>query len=152
MPNAQTTFILRIITVLWVIWGLIHAIAGVLTISQIAPNSISGIADNVDPAVFHEAYHAATDALINQHGFNLLWIGIFTTIGGILIWRGNVKWMFFTAIVGGATDVGYFVFMDLGGHVNFFPGTVMTIVSGAAVVLSLIAYFIGMRKKGPAET
>lgn len=145
MPNAQITLLLRIITVLWVIWGLVHMFAGVMTISLVAPHSISGIADKVDPASFQEIYHAATDAVLNQHGFNLLWIGAFTVVGGMLIWRSNVTWMFFTAVVGGLTDVGYFVFMDLGGHVSFFPGTVMTIISSAAVLLSLYAYFNGLR-------
>ncbi len=135
------SILLKIITVLWVVWGLVHALAGVLTIAQAAPDSIAGIADAVDPAVFHASYQAATDALINQHGFNLLWIGIFTVVGGIFIWRGNVTWLFFTAIVGGVTDIGYFVFMDLGGFVHFFPGTVMTLVSGSAIVLSAIVYF-----------
>ncbi|MEM9308611.1 MAG: hypothetical protein AAGA74_15055 [Pseudomonadota bacterium] len=133
--------LLKITTVLWVIWGLVHALAGVLTISQAAPASIAGVADAVDPAVFHTTYQAATDALVNQHGFNLLWIGIFTVIGGIFIWRGSETWLFFTAIVGGVTDVGYFVFMDLGGFVKFFPGTVMTLISGSAIILSIIAYF-----------
>lgn len=60
-----------------------------------------------------------------------------SVLGGILIWRSNLTWLFFTAIVGGLTDVGYFLFMDLGGHVHFIPGTVMTIVSGSAIVFSL---------------
>ncbi|MEO0503265.1 MAG: hypothetical protein AAFZ14_08060, partial [Pseudomonadota bacterium] len=75
MTPATSTLLLRIVTVLWVIWGLVHMLAGVLTIAQVAPASIAGVADAVDPAVFHETYHAAADALINQHGFNLLWIG-----------------------------------------------------------------------------
>ncbi|MEO1406532.1 MAG: hypothetical protein AAFV54_08580 [Pseudomonadota bacterium] len=144
MTIARTSLLLQTITVLWIIWGAVHALAGVLTITQVAPASISGIADAVDPTLFHGTYQAATDALVNQHGFNLLWIGVFTVIGGVLIWRGSVTWLFFTAVVGGLTDVGYFLFMDLGGFVHFFPGTVMTLISGAAIVLSAIAYFLGM--------
>ncbi|MEO0669859.1 MAG: hypothetical protein AAFZ99_18245 [Pseudomonadota bacterium] len=143
MTPATTTLLLRIVTVLWVIWGLVHMLAGVLTIAQVAPASVSGIADAVDPAVFHEPFHAAADALINQHGFNLLWIGAFTVVGGVFIWRGSATWLLFTAVVGGLTDVGYFVFMDLGGYVGFFPGTVMTIVSASAIVLSAAAHFGG---------
>ena len=62
-----------------------------------------------------------------------------------MIWRQSITSIFMTAIVGWVTDVGYFIFMDLGGFVNFVPGTVMTIISSAAVVLSLWAYFAGMR-------
>ena len=145
MQALPKPILLKIAAILWVIWGLVHALAGVLTISQVAPASIAGVADAVDPSVFHETYHAATDALINQHGFNLLWIGVFTIVGGVYIWRDSAIWMGFTAIVGGVTDVGYFLFMDLGGFVNFVPGTVMTLVSGSAIVLSGVAYFGGMQ-------
>lgn len=137
--------ILKIAAVLWVIWGLVHMFAGVLTISQDAAGSVSGIADAVDPALIAGEFHPAVGAVLNQHGFNLLWIGAFTVVGGVYIWRHSVTAIFMTAIVGWVNDVGYFVFMDLGGFVNFVPGTVMTIISSAAVVLSVWAYFSGMR-------
>lgn len=152
MTTSQITLLLRIISILWVVWGAVHALAGTLTIIQAAPASISGIADAVDLAMFHATYHAATDALVNQHGFNLLWIGLFTVAGGVLIWRRSVTWLFFTAVVGGLTDVGYFVFMDLGGFVHFMPGTVMTLVSGTAVVLSAVVYFAGLKNSDVTQT
>ncbi|MEG9861135.1 MAG: hypothetical protein V6Z81_01310 [Parvularculales bacterium] len=127
---------LKIISVLWVIWGLVHMLAGVLTIGQAAPHSIAGVADAVDPDVFHATYNAATDALINQHGFNLLWIGLTTTVSAFFIWRGEVLALFIAGFVGGLADVGYFIFMDLGGFVQFMPGTVMTLISASAILLS----------------
>ena len=36
----------------------------------------------------------------------------------------------------GLADLGYLVFVDLPGYVNFVPGTIMTFISGAAIVLS----------------
>jgi len=45
----------------------------------------------------------------------------------------------FTAAVGGLTDLGYFLFMDLGGYTHFVPGTVMTLVSGTAIILTLLS-------------
>lgn len=143
MSEKTGSLLLKVITILWVVWGLVHALAGVLTISASAPGSIAGIADKVDPSLFHQTYHAATDALINQHGFNLLWIGVFTTIGGLFIWRRHANWLFFTCLVGGVTDLGYFIFMDLGGYVSFFPGTVMTIISGSAILLSTWLWLAG---------
>jgi len=137
--------LLKIAAVLWVIWGLVHMFAGVMIISQDAAGSVSGIADAVDPALIAGEFHPAVGAVLNQHGFNLLWIGAFTVVGGVYIWRQSVTAIFMTGIVGWVTDVGYFVFMDLGGFVNFMPGTVMTIVSSAALVLSLWAYFAGLR-------
>lgn len=136
---------LKIAAVLWIIWGLVHMFAGVMTISQDAAGAVSGIADAVNPALIADEFHPAVGALLNQHGFNLLWVGAFTVVGGVYIWRHSVTAIFMTAVVGWVTDLGYFVFMDLGGFVNFVPGTVMTIISSAAVVLSLWAYYAGLR-------
>ncbi|MEO1612708.1 MAG: hypothetical protein AAFU55_10230, partial [Pseudomonadota bacterium] len=72
-------------------------------------------------------------------------------VGGAMIWRGSITAIFMTAIVGWITDIGYFVFMDLGGFVNFVPGTVMTIVSTAAVVLGLWVYAAGRRPGGDVD-
>ncbi len=147
MTSSTTSMLLKVASILWLVWGLIHAFAGIMTIAQSAPNSIAGIADAVDPALLASIYHPAVDAIINQHGFNLLWIGVFTSVGAIFIWRHNVTWIFFTAVVGWVTDIGYFVFMDLGGFVRFVPGTIMTIVSTAAVIVSLVAWQFGLRSR-----
>lgn len=138
--------LLKISAVLWVIWGIVHMFAGIMTISQDTAGAVAGIADAVDPALLAGEYHPAFGAVINQHGFNLLWIGAFTVIGGVFIWRQSITAIFMTGVVGWITDVGYFIYMDLGGFVNFVPGTVMTIVSTAALVLSLWAYVFGMRR------
>lgn len=131
---------------LWVIWGLVHMFAGFMTISQDAGAAVAGIADALDPSLLAGEYHPAVGAVLNQHGFNLLCIGAFTVVGGVMIWRHSVVFIFMTAVVGWVTDVGYFVFMDLGGFVHFVPGTVMTIFSSAAVIVSFWAYFSGMRR------
>ena len=82
-------------------------------------------------------------AVINQHGFNLLWIGLATTIGAVFIWRGNMTAIWVAAMVGGLADVGYFLFMDLGGFVHFVPGTVMTLISASAILLSFWVWLAG---------
>ena len=132
-----STILFRVVAGLWLVWGLVHVLAGVLTITQSAPNSISGIADAVDPAVFHATYHAATDALINQHGFNLLWIGLTTAVAAVFIWRHSFQAVLVAGFVGGLADAGYFLFMDLGGFVKFAPGTIMTLISASAILISV---------------
>ena len=145
---GKYSLVLKLAAVLWLIWGQVLMYAGVIVISSDSSGAVSALADAVDPALIAADYHPAVGAVINQHGYNLLWIGAFTVIGGIFIWKQSVTAIFMTAIVGWVTDVGYFIFMDLGGFVNFMPGTVMTIVSTAAVVLSLWAYFRGLRGQG----
>ena len=137
--------LLKISAVLWVIWGLIHVLAGVMTMKGILTNdiasSVAGIADAVDPKSLQMDYPKAAGAIIGQHGFNLLWIGLVTFISAFFVWKGNKNAIFLAAITGGLADLGYFLFMDLGGYVNFMPGTVMTIVSSSAIILSFYVYF-----------
>lgn len=131
----------RITAVLWVIWGAVHIFAGVMTISGDTSAAVAGIADAVDPASLEMAYPDAAGAIINQHGWNLAWIGLTTLLCAFWVWQGNTVAIFLAALVGGLADIGYFIFMDLGGFVNFVPGTVMTLVSGSAIVLSFGALY-----------
>ncbi|MEL7005453.1 MAG: hypothetical protein AAFN93_22385 [Bacteroidota bacterium] len=137
------TILFKTSSVLWVIWGLVHILAGVMTMKGILTNditsSVAGIADAIDPETLQMDYPQAAGAVIGQHGFNLFWIGVVTTISAIYVWKGNKNAIFLAAITGGFADLGYFLFMDLGGYVKFVPGTVMTIVSSLAIILSFYA-------------
>jgi hypothetical protein len=141
VTSLKNIILLRISCVLWIVWGLVHAFAGVVTILADASAGFAGIADAVDPSALADNYHGAVGAILNQHGFNLLWGGIVTIIGGVFIWRLSIVAIFISALVGGLLDVGYFLFIDLGGYNNFIPGTVMTIISAAAIILSFYAYY-----------
>ncbi|MEM9680926.1 MAG: hypothetical protein AAF901_11445 [Bacteroidota bacterium] len=147
MKTAST--FLKISAILWIIWGLVHVFAGVMTIKFILSgdisSAISGIADAVDPLIIQMDYPEAAGAVIGQHGFNLFWIGLVTFICAFYIWKRNTNSIFLAALVGGLADLGYFLFMDLVGYVKFVPGTVMTLVSSAAIILSFYAYFKYLR-------
>lgn len=140
MTNSHA-IALKFSAILWVIWGIVHTLAGFLTITLDSAASVQGIADAVDPALLAIQYPAAVEGLLNQHGFNLAWFGIATIIGAIFIWRSNRTAIWVTAMVGGLADLGYFLFLDLGGFVNFVPGSVMTIVSSAAIISSVWVWF-----------
>jgi len=139
------TLLLRISSVLWFIWGAVHVLAGIMTMRGPVSGNISaavaGIADGVEPASLQMDYPAAAGAILGQHGFNLFWIGMVTLICAFYIWRKQTQAIFLAALTGGLADVGYFLFLDLGGFVKFVPGTVMTIFSATAILLSLYAYF-----------
>jgi hypothetical protein len=145
MKKLLSTLALKISAILWIIWGFVHIFAGAITISKInsgdIAGAISGIADAVDPTTLVGEYPVALGALLGQHGFNLIWIGLVTFICAFFVWKKQTWAIFLAALVGGLADVGYFLFMDLGGYVNFIPGTVMTIISGSAIVLSFWAWY-----------
>lgn len=127
---------LKAAAILWVIWGLVHILAGIIVLSSDATGGVQAIADAVDPSVLEAEYHAAVGGILNQHGWNLAWFGLATLIGAIFIWRKNMTAIWVTAMVGGMADLGYLFFVDLPGFVHFVPGTLMTIVSASAVILS----------------
>lgn len=143
MKNISILF--KLSALLWLAWGLVHILAGVMTMKGILTEDIStsviGIADAVNPKNLQMEYPKALGAIIGQHGFNLCWIGFVTFISAFFIWKGNTKAIFLAALTGGLADLGYFLFLDLGGYVNFVPGTVMTLVSSLAIILSLLGYF-----------
>ncbi|MEM6947159.1 MAG: hypothetical protein AAF486_03630 [Pseudomonadota bacterium] len=132
---------LKIAAILWVIWGLVHILAGAIVIPADTAAGFQSIAAAVDPAALEHDYHPAVGGILNQHGWNLGWAGLVTVVGGIFIWRGNLTSIWVTALVGGLIDVGYFAFVDIPGYGTFVPGTVMTIVSATAVVLSFWVWF-----------
>lgn len=143
MKNYHTFF--KVSAVLWIIWGFVHIFAGAITdyfiLSGDISSSISGIADAVEPTSVQMEYPPAAGAIIGQHGFNLLWIGLVTFIAAFYIWKGNKEAIFLAAICGGLADLGYFLFLDLGGYVHFVPGTVMTIFSALAIITSFYGHF-----------
>ena len=132
-------------SVLWVIWGIVHRFFGVFILYLVyirdTSRILSEIANNVSPALLALDYPAAANALFGQHGWNLLWFGAVTTIAAFYVWKGNRNAIFLAALVGGLADLGYFMFMDLGGYVLFFPGKLMTYIALAAILTSFYAHF-----------
>ncbi|MEM1176262.1 MAG: hypothetical protein AAGI27_15815 [Pseudomonadota bacterium] len=135
MTTAKQTA-LRVSSVLWVIWGLVHMLAGFIVLSGDATAGFQAIADAVEPSLLSNDYHAAVGGVLNQHGWNLGWFGLATVIGAIFIWKASMTAIWVTGLIGGLADVGYLLFVDIPGYVNFVPGTVMTLVSGSAIALS----------------
>lgn len=138
---------LKVAAVLWVIWGLVHMLAGIIVIPSDAAGGFAGIADAVDPALLAGDYHPAVNGILDQHGWNLLWGGLVTVVGAVFIWRRNLTAIWVTGMVGGLLDVGYLVFVDIPGFTHFVPGTLMTIISGTAVVLS---FWVWLAHRGKA--
>ncbi|MDC0603174.1 hypothetical protein OAP14_09150 [Aliiglaciecola sp.] len=88
-------------------------------------------------------------AYLNSIDLSYPELGLVTIVGAIYIWKSSYPAVFITSLVGGLADIGYFVFIVLGGLNHVAPGTVMTIVS--AIGVSFIAYFKGDRQIGTHE-
>jgi predicted DCC family thiol-disulfide oxidoreductase YuxK len=145
--TSTHSIVLKVAAVLWIIWALVHIFAGAIIISTPdAAGAVQAVADAVPKAQLAFEAHPAASALYNQHGWNLAWIGAVTAVCAVYLWRAprSFDWRvaaWVAALIGGMADIGYFVFMDLGGYVNFMPGGLMTYVSAAAILLSGWVWF-----------
>ena len=148
ITGTQAT-LLKVAAVLWVVWGLVHTLAGIIVLSREAGAGFAAIADAMPPESFELDYPAAVGGILNQHAWNLGWFGIATIIGAVFIWKQNLTAIWVTGMVGGLADLGYLLFVDFPGYVNFFPGTVMTFVSGAAIILS---FYVWLNVRGGQRT
>ncbi|MEL7045384.1 MAG: hypothetical protein AAGL66_10240 [Pseudomonadota bacterium] len=148
MSQSQT-ILLKTAAVLWIVWGLVHVAAGVIVLTADAASGFQAIADAVAPELLAYDYHAAVGGVLNQHGWNLAWFGFVTIVGAVFIWRSSVTAIWVVGLVGGMADLGYFFFVDIPGYVNFLPGTLMTLISGSALLLSFSVWLGSSR--GPAS-
>ncbi len=76
---------LKVAACLWVIWGLVHMLAGVMVMAQTTSQGFAVIADAIDPMLLVAEHHPAVGGVLGQHGFNLFWFGAVTLIGAIFI-------------------------------------------------------------------
>lgn len=130
------SWLFRLSAVLWAVWGLVHILAGVMTLRGTTTGQTAeafhGILAAVDLATLQIAYPDGVAAVLAQHGFNLAWFGIVTLIAAPFVWRRIPAAVCLAALVGGLADIGYFLFIDLGGYA-LPPGPQMTYICAAAI-------------------
>jgi len=139
----KLTTTLKISSILWAIWGVFHLMMGsVIYLLSIGSEALSIEAIASDPLMVGllTEYAPIVTATLKQHFWNIACAGAATTIGSYYIWKKNANAIFISALVGGLTDFGYFVFVDLEGLAPPI-GTAMTFFSGSAIILSLYVYF-----------
>lgn len=149
-PHPMATWSFRLSAVLWAVWGLVHIAAGALTLNFIGSGqtaqAVHGIAAAVELASVTIDYPAAVSAILQQHGFNLLWIGVVTLGAAPFVWRRHAGAVYLAALTGGLTDAGYFLFIDLGGFA-LPPGPQMTWICAAAVISGFMALRLSHTKE-----
>jgi len=155
--------VLRVIAcVLMVEWGLIHILAGVMTIPPSLKKNfasyfgaIYGALATTDPAAAETLKTAEfwkyTDRALFQHGLNLLWIGVWSCVfAGVNYWPeiNRMAWALFVPIW--LFDWGYFLAIDtleLGG----LMGEAQTYINATAGILTAILMRYGRTDVGDGE-
>lgn len=153
--SVPARWLLRISAVLWVVWGLVHVFAGVVTLQSIfagdTAEAIQGIASKVPIEELVRGYHPAENALLSQHALNLAWFGLVTSVAAPFVWRGRRAMVFTAVLVGGCADLAYFIFIDLGGFANP-PGPQMTWICAAAIVTGLFGVRVASKAQRASST
>ena len=95
--HSRATMALRIATVLWLIWGVFHVVAGVGIVaflySEHPTGELEAIPGALDVEFFGLDSTFASIATMQQHGYNLAWIGVIVTIAAVGVWRANaLRW------------------------------------------------------------
>ena len=112
--TSRSHGLLKLSAVLWVVWGLVHVFAGVITLVKISAGedakAIHGITSRGDLATLQIDYPPAAMAILSQHGFNLAWFGVVTFLCAFWVWRGQRLAVYLAALVGGLAALGYFLY------------------------------------------
>ena len=143
-PKRGPAIALRTASVLWIIWGVFHIVAGIATIAILEGQHPVGELSTVPEVV--TVNFLGTDApfaiigALKQHGYNLAWFGLLVTVGAGFAWRGIPLGVATAVVIGGLADLGYFLFVDLPGYAEP-PGPQMTWIMAAAIALAAYAYF-----------
>lgn len=140
--SSAATWLFRVSAVLWFIWGAVHIFAGVMTVSFLLSGETAEAVHGITAAVPLESlqieYTDGVSAILGQHGFNLGWFGVVTLVCSPFVWRRQRLAVYLAALVGGLADLGYFLFIDLGGFA-LPPGPQMTYICAAAILSGFIA-------------
>ncbi|MCL9780745.1 hypothetical protein M9194_04745 [Vibrio sp. S4M6] len=144
----KTSVLLKVSSVLWMIWGAFHFLLGVGMIYLLALGnealSFEFVAADPLMADMIREYVPIVTASLKQHSWNLGWFGVVTMVGSVYIWKKSATAIFVSALVGGLADFGYFVFVDMEGLAPP-AGTLMTVFSACAIILSFYAYYSSNR-------
>ncbi len=156
LPTKHRTvpWLLRASAMLWAVWGLVHILAGVMTLRLLlvgkTAEAIQGIAAKVPVEELAGAYHPAVSAVLSQHAMNLGWFGVVTLVAAPLVWKGRPGAIYTAALVGGMADLAYFIFIDLGGFAAP-PGPQMTWICAAAISTGFIALYLARTNEQRAD-
>ncbi|MEM7681341.1 MAG: hypothetical protein AAF288_05230 [Planctomycetota bacterium] len=143
--NRAVPWLLRVSAVLWALWGLVHIMAGVVTLHLLlggkTAEAVQGITAKVPLEELAGDYHSGVTAVLSQHAMNLAWFGLVTLVAAPFIWKGRKAAIYIAALVGGMADLAYFIFIDLGGFAAP-PGPQMTYICASAIGTSAIALYL----------
>lgn len=137
----------RIGAVCYILWGAIHmAIGGMLlqmTLAQGGVDAIAGIYSGVPSEHLPQAVEGVSRGLLLQHGWNLLWFGLFAlVVGAWFNWRNSVAGYWSNLAVISAADLGFVFPILIPGYIGMMEGIMGPLLWVAGAVFTTL----GMRQ------
>lgn len=130
----------RIGAVFYVLWGLLHVLAGWGMIAADAEQQLDNLSTAPLPAeAVPQGLAPIVQAGLAFHGYNLLWFGLFAI--GVAVafnWRNSRAGYWANLVVVGADDLGLLLFLILPGHLSFAEAGLGPILFVLAAVFTTV--------------
>lgn len=131
---------LKISAVLWLLWGVISSLLGIVIIASYYDPVIDVVNGLINANAIIENYKNAFNEYSKLQGWQLTWVGAVAMIGASFIWCRSIKAIWVTALVGGPTSFGHIVFAGPDGAHDFEYALVMSLLSFTAILLSFCVW------------
>ena len=133
----------RLGAIFYILWGIMHAMFGIQIILVNMGESpyavIQTIYADTGPVKTPVDLGSVIQALMNQHGWNLLWFGVFAAVvGAFFNWRNSVTGYWYNLVVVSMADIGFIVAVLIPGYVAMMVGIWGPILWVMAVVFSTL--------------
>ena len=127
--------------IFYILWGIMHAMFGaqiiMLNMSESSYAVIQSIYADIGPATTPKELGSVIGALMNQHGWNLLWFGVFAVVvGAFCNWRNSVSGYWYNLAVVSLADIGFIVAVLIPGYASLMVGIWGPILWVLAVIFS----------------
>ncbi len=133
----------RLGAIFYILWGIMHAMFGAQIIIQNTGEGpfavIQSIYADIGPQMTPKEPGSVIGALMNQHGWNLLWFGVFATVvGAFYNWRNSFSGYWYNLAVVSLADIGFIVAVLIPGYVDLMVGIWGPILWVLAIIFSTI--------------
>ena len=131
----------RLGAIFYILWGIMHAMFGaqiiLLNMKHSAYAVIQSIYADTGPVTTPEKLGSVIGAIMNQHGWNLLWFGVFAAVvGAFFNWRNSISGYWYNLAVVSLADIGFIVAVLIPGYVSPMVGIWGPILWVLAVIFS----------------
>lgn len=136
----------KIATVMWVIWGIVHAVGGAFLLINLFDTGAAFIlsrfsGSDVPASVFPADIYGLAGAIYSQHAWNLIWIGLLAIVVAILLnWKNSTRGFWFNLALISCADMGQVLFLQIPGYIGWLDASIGPILWILGAIFAIHAY------------